>query len=242
MELIKASKNAFVLLYVIAQRAQRTDRINQHNLKPGEAFLGDHESYGMSEGEYRNAKKVLKRFRLATFRRTNRGTIATLIDTSIFDINVEVGDGQESDQNSDQATTNERAPDAQTTTTNNEKKENLDKKVNPRPFEVPKFEPLPKPLFRNTGKEMISFMEEQIEKVKTHPDAWHRELDPKIADLILLLEKSPRPNSKQDIEGHRQNPDNYRRVLKDDARSVIKAFKVQIEKITAAMNGVEPTT
>ena len=39
-ELIKANKNAFLLLYIIAYRAQRTNAFNQYNLKPGEALIG----------------------------------------------------------------------------------------------------------------------------------------------------------------------------------------------------------
>ena len=93
-ELLKANKNAFLLLFVIALRAQRTTAFNRCNLKPGEAPIGDYSNCGMTEGEYRTAKKNLQQWRFATFRATNRGTIATLMDTRIFDVNLEQSDEQ----------------------------------------------------------------------------------------------------------------------------------------------------
>ncbi len=126
LELISANRNAFTLLYIIAHRAQRTTKFNRHNLAPGEAFLGDHDECGMSEQEYRTAKKVLTKGGFATFQATNRGTIATLSDTRVFDINIERGNGQ----NNGQPTDSQQAATGQPTTTKNEKKE---KKGNPAP-------------------------------------------------------------------------------------------------------------
>lgn len=101
MELIRINRNAFTLLAVIAQRARRTSRFNQHNLRPGEAFLGDHQNYGMSEKEYRTAKRVLEKLGLAAFKGANKGTVATLTSTSIFDINLEEEGEQNGGQRSD---------------------------------------------------------------------------------------------------------------------------------------------
>jgi hypothetical protein len=89
MELLLANHNAFILLYVIAYRAQRTGGFNRHNLKPGQALIGDHKNYGMSLQNYRTAKLRLQEAGFATFQATSRGTIATLADTRVFDINAD---------------------------------------------------------------------------------------------------------------------------------------------------------
>lgn len=89
LELIHDYPLAFVLLYVIAQRARWSDRENRHNLGMGEALIGDYYNYGMSEKEYRVAKAHLDKRRIVAFKRTNRGTVALLMDTDVFDINVE---------------------------------------------------------------------------------------------------------------------------------------------------------
>jgi len=90
LELLK-DPNAFTLLTVIALRARRTDAFNTHNLKPGEALLGDHANYGLTRRQYRSAIRRLKRYGLAGFRPTARGTVATLMGTTIYDINAPEG-------------------------------------------------------------------------------------------------------------------------------------------------------
>ena len=88
-ELLQANKNAFILLWVVASRAYRGSSGNPSNLKVGQAFLGDHSSYGMNRAQYRTAIKSLKRMGYLTTKTTNKGTIATLTNTSIFDPNME---------------------------------------------------------------------------------------------------------------------------------------------------------
>jgi hypothetical protein len=83
-ELLLLNKNAFILLWVIHHRARWTDGFNRHGLKRGEAMLGDYEHYDMSEQEYRTAKKHLLKHGFATFRRTNKGTIATPLKAGVF--------------------------------------------------------------------------------------------------------------------------------------------------------------
>jgi hypothetical protein len=105
------------LLKIIAKRAKRTDTFNIHNLKKGEAFLGDYSDYGMSRRQYRTAKEKLEKWGFATFKTTNKGTIATLTDTSIYDINIEdVGQ-----QNDTQEANNRPATGQQPATNNNDK-------------------------------------------------------------------------------------------------------------------------
>lgn len=78
---------AFVLLTAIAMRARRTDGPSVTGLQTRQALVGDHRKLGMTRQNYRSAKRRLERWRLADFTPTNRGTIATLLDDRIFDIN-----------------------------------------------------------------------------------------------------------------------------------------------------------
>ena len=95
LELIAANHNAFVLLYVIAHRACRQTGFNRHNLERGQAFIGDYVRYSLTEQEYRTAKLILEKGNFATFKSTNKGTIATLTDTRVFDVNLADDNGQD---------------------------------------------------------------------------------------------------------------------------------------------------
>jgi hypothetical protein len=119
-ELVAASPLAFVLLYQIADRVQRTNSFNRYELDKGEALIGDFKSLKMTRGQYRYAKKYLEKNGFATFRTTNKGTIAKQINFDVFDPNLE-GDDQ---QNDHPATVKQPAGNHPTTTTNNVKKEN----------------------------------------------------------------------------------------------------------------------
>ena len=85
-ELIETAPLAFVLAAVIARRARFKPGLNLKGLNQGEAFLGDHEKYGMSLQQYRTAKKQLEKFGFATFKPTSKGTTAKLTDTRLFDV------------------------------------------------------------------------------------------------------------------------------------------------------------
>jgi hypothetical protein len=113
LELLRANPLALALAYVIATRAKWRVGFSQHNLKFGEAFIGDYENYGMSERSYRTAKLHLAKWRFATFKATNKGTVAKLMDTRLFEVMTTIGDGQNADsrragdeQDDRQATTN----------------------------------------------------------------------------------------------------------------------------------------
>src|SRR5215831_1631130 len=101
LELIAVNPLAYVLAAIIAHRGRYNESFNRHNLELGEAFLGDHDSYGMSEREYRTAKKQLSKWNFATFRVTNRGTIGKLIDTRLFSIFRLPSDDQDAKQETD---------------------------------------------------------------------------------------------------------------------------------------------
>lgn len=123
-DLIKDPK-AFALLTQIALRAKRTDDFNIHGLTPGQALIGDHKNCGLSEREYRSAKNRLKRYGLARFEGTRRGTVATLVNTMVYDIN-EAGSGQTKDE---QETGKRHTADERETTIKNAKNEKKEKKV-----------------------------------------------------------------------------------------------------------------
>lgn len=107
-----------VLLMFIAKRARRTPcRIT--GLDVGEAVIGDFKSYGMTERKYRTAKNNLEKWRFSTFKTTNKGTIAKLIDSTVYDINAEEND----EQIDEQATSKRQASDEQATSNKNDKNE-----------------------------------------------------------------------------------------------------------------------
>ena len=85
-ELQLAAPNAFRLAWIIAYRARYSNGFNRHGIDTGEAMLGDYETCGFSEQEYRTAKKFLAKWKFATFRVTPKGTIARLMDTRLFEV------------------------------------------------------------------------------------------------------------------------------------------------------------
>lgn len=123
MELLAASKNAFLLLYQINFRAKRTDSFNRHDLAIGEALVGDFKNIGLTEGQYREAKKFLAKHHFATFKATNKGTIAKLINFDVFDPNLEDSNGQHNTPATNQRRTNNEP----TTTNKNDKNDKNEK-------------------------------------------------------------------------------------------------------------------
>lgn len=118
---IHRKPEAWNLLCIIAQRAKRTDSFENRELTYGEALVGDYQNYGLTQRKYRTAKHWLEAHEIATFRTTNKGTIARIVDTSIFDINVNESTSQTSDRR--------QADDEQTTTNKNDKNENNEKET-----------------------------------------------------------------------------------------------------------------
>lgn len=90
IELLENDPQAFLLLTHIALRARRRELLfSRHPLKPNQAFIGDYEKIGLTRQQYRDAQVRLAEYNLVTFEPTNKGTIATLTSTDIYDINVE---------------------------------------------------------------------------------------------------------------------------------------------------------
>lgn len=85
-ELIKRRPTAFVLLALVARRAKWNVN-NFNDLEMGEALIGDFETYGATRRTYRTDLQYLTMYHFLTIKTTNKGTIAKIVDTSIFDIN-----------------------------------------------------------------------------------------------------------------------------------------------------------
>lgn len=113
-EELLSNPDAFILLTQIALRAKRTLDLSIYNLKIGEALIGDYKKIGLTEQRYRTAKANVQKWSLATFRSTNKGTIARLTDSRVYDINEEEINEQTNEQPNEQ-------PNRPATTNKNEK-------------------------------------------------------------------------------------------------------------------------
>jgi hypothetical protein len=99
---------AFTLLTQIARRARRTtEGFNPHGLRTGEALIGDHTSIGASQQNYRTAKKRLDEWGFASFRPTTKGTIARLLDTRVYDINIGASPNEQANNQPNNPTTSQ---------------------------------------------------------------------------------------------------------------------------------------
>lgn len=107
IELMK-DPNAFALYAQIAIRAKRTNGFSVHGLEVGEALIGDYKTIGLTERKYRTAKDKLRRWGLVTTRSTNKGTIAKIINSEVFDINEEAGRRTKRQDSDEQETTNKK--------------------------------------------------------------------------------------------------------------------------------------
>lgn len=107
------------LLLLIARRARRTHEFNTKGLSVGEALVGDFERCGLTRQQYRTSLKKLKKWGFITTKSTNKGTIATLINSDVYDINAE----DSNQQTNHSSTSKQPAANHQLTTNKNVKKE-----------------------------------------------------------------------------------------------------------------------
>ncbi len=89
--LLKRDFIAFALLALIAVHARRTKQGNQiTQLELNQAFIGFGDLKGLSRGKHRGAlKRLVEDYKQIKIEPTSKGTIVTLIDSSVFDINAE---------------------------------------------------------------------------------------------------------------------------------------------------------
>lgn len=109
LELSENDPLAFLLLSQISFRALRKDSpYNKHKLKPGQALIGDFWKLAMTEQQYRDVKyRIEFIYKLATFQGTNKGTIATLTSTKVYDINLPSEERTKERTKNEQRTTNQ---------------------------------------------------------------------------------------------------------------------------------------
>ena len=87
LELLQDDPKSFLLLSLISLRARWSNTgVNPYNLRPGEALIGDPETCGLTRQQYRTARERLERYGFATFRPTNRGTIARITESAPYEI------------------------------------------------------------------------------------------------------------------------------------------------------------
>ena len=136
LDILLGRHTAFCLLALIAYRSKRQARGKIKILDVNQCYIGDYESYGVTEQIYRTDKRFLEEWEFVSFKATSKGTVATLIDTTIFDINPNVTN----DQTNDQLTTNQRPANDQTNdqtndqlTTNKETKKETKKERKKEP-------------------------------------------------------------------------------------------------------------
>lgn len=98
LELIRANSDAFLLLTQIAVRARWKEGFNAHGLGVGEAFIGDYKAIGLTRQKYRTAQVFLAKHGFSTFKPTNKGTIAKVTDSRVFDITLDNSNQQTNHQ------------------------------------------------------------------------------------------------------------------------------------------------
>lgn len=144
------------VLNVIARRARRTPcKLNK--LEIGECFIG-HKGLGITERQYRTAKKQLSEWTLVEFKRgrkaTDKGTVAKLLDSRVYDINATESDGRK---------TEERRKGDGKETTNKE----CNKVKNEETIPLTKIKEIPEGLNHEAWGEWLSYKKEIKSQYKT---------------------------------------------------------------------------
>jgi len=127
--LVCKSRTAFLLAYLIAYRARWSqESFNPLNLDIGEAAI-DYENWGLTEQEFRTARKNLEKWNIARFRSTRRGTIGKLLDTRLFSSLPGVLSIRPHEQTNSNKTNNQRAGSEQSTS-NKESNKGKNQRIN----------------------------------------------------------------------------------------------------------------
>ena len=127
--------NALCLLTYIALHASRNGRwIGTPKLEKGEAMIGCNCISGMTRSAFRHSLSTLIDSKLISIRTTNKGTIAKLLDSTVYDINSEASD-HHSDHHSDHPTTIKQ-PSSDHPTTTNKKGKNVKNVIFTKPTAI----------------------------------------------------------------------------------------------------------
>lgn len=253
LEVIGANPFAYVLAAVIAHRARwkLDEKFNRFRVALGEALLGDYWNYGMSEQQYRTAKRQLEEWKLATFRTTNKGTIGKLIDTRLFVVvNHPSNEQYNTPSTNEQRTTNERLTTEQRLTKKERKEESKRGTVKPPPVGdkmtvknnpegVPQFEPVKPGLYLREYQAMIKHAREQIAAVKRNRGNYIRDLSDRAVELIQWLKKEGKPDCEARVKEILAREDSYDQTeMKPTAAAVVDAWRARIKDIERVQAGV----
>ena len=159
-QLLIHEPNCYLLLSVIAYRAKRTEVFSVHNLKIGEALIGDDGSCGLTTQQYRTTKKKLEDWNFATFTATPKGTIAKLLDKRVFDINEE----QDNSLDNSQITVKQQSNNSQITPNKECKKKKNEKNEKETAFE----------LFWNQYQKKVGIEKAKVAWNKIHPNEYDK--------------------------------------------------------------------
>ena len=125
--------NAFTLITIIAIRAKRESDHGINGLEIGEALIGDFKNYGLTLSTYRTAKEQLVNHKLIAIRTTTKGTIAKLMGTAVYDLNIDDNNEQNRKQIASESQTDSNQGRKQIAT--NKKKEVKNKEyISPTPL------------------------------------------------------------------------------------------------------------
>lgn len=89
IEELAKDHHCFMLMWQIAYRARRSNEFAKDNLNIREALIGDYDNIGLTKQQYRTCKKKLEEWGFVTLKTTNKGTIATIVDERVYDINAD---------------------------------------------------------------------------------------------------------------------------------------------------------
>ena len=101
--LIEHEPECYLLITQIALRARRIKKV-LNSLDKRQALIGDSEKCGLTRQKYRTALKKLETMKIITIKSTTKGSIVTLLDNRIYDINVEDEQPTDSPSSNQQAT------------------------------------------------------------------------------------------------------------------------------------------
>jgi hypothetical protein len=152
--------NAFALLALIARRARWRSLLSPDGLEFGEAMLGDCENFGMTRAVYRNRLKKLVKCKQITIRKTNKGTIAKLTSSLVFDLNLPAHAPPENHQQDQQRTNAKPLENHQKT--NGKPLTNKDNKERKREREKGTA-----PMFISEAKARIAAIDQEINSIKS---------------------------------------------------------------------------
>ena len=181
--LLSKHPNAFLLLTQIAMRAQWKDN-PVTGIMAGEAFIGDYKNAGIhSQKAYRHAKDKLVSCMLARFKGANKGTVATLIGTSIFSTTAP--------DRGELGASKGRAGGEQGATTHTDTQENTDTLIPLPPLAQKKSKPKDGRTLSLEGIQFASWFKSSLPENMSLQSNWQETFGKAHDDLVRLDKRTP---------------------------------------------------